>query len=211
MSYLLQLIDQHFLNKGGEYEKVISSFDLFFTRQDLLSGNVLNFFDYRKPGDSIAIESVREFNGALKKTQKKLDDSLEKIEKSFNESADKVTSSVNNFTDAVNNTTVIAKPIAWVATGIAGIFATYHIFSGIFYQFSDEAVVKRLKNKQERKLIVARQTLLNLLKNNVKGKIGRCGLPRVCDRALLDLVLLPGGKEELEKIIASFKQYVSTK
>jgi hypothetical protein len=82
---------------------------------------------------------------------------------------------------------------------------------GIAYQFSDEVAIKRIENKQKKELIVARQTLFNLLKKNANGEIGCYGLPKACNRAVLDLVLLPGGKEELEKIIASFKQYGSIK
>jgi hypothetical protein len=104
-----------------------------------------------------------------------------------------------------------AKPIAWTGVGVAGAYVVYRICDGIAYQFGDEAAVKKLENKQKRELIAAKKTLLDSLKKNVAGAMGSFGLPKACDPAVQALVLLPGGKEELEKIIDLFKQYVSPK
>ena len=97
-----------------------------------------------------------------------------------------------------------------MAGGIAATVGTFtvtvkQIQSYFFTQKSNE--VNQLICQQERDFIVARKALIDLLHKNNNGIIGIYGLPKECEEATRNLVLLPGGYEEVEKIKKIFHLY----
>jgi hypothetical protein len=85
---------------------------------------------------------------------------------------------------------------------IGGVFSA----GGAWYALSNS----RAGNKeviQEKALANARQELIELLDKNSNEEIGVYGLPKACDGAIKKLIFLPGGREELKKIIDVFQEY----
>jgi hypothetical protein len=92
------------------------------------------------------------------------------------------------------------KDVGGVIAGTAG--ADFAINKSIAYRQK-----QREKNKHEKEFLSAQQRVINLIKQNVEGELGRYGLPKACDQAVLDLVFLPGGREVLQEIQETFRTF----
>jgi hypothetical protein len=154
---------------------------------------------FTKAGDSLAIETA-------KVIQTTATDSMQK----FDKITDKVLAS--------------AKPVAWASVGIAGVGVSYlitrDIVRGTAYLCSDTPESLELKQKRmaiaaaekHQKLVNdARAALIASIEKNDFATIGAFGLPKSCQTQVLKLILLSGGKEEIEKMAELFKQFKSPK
>lgn len=152
-----------------------------------------------KAGDSLAIETAKVFQTTANESMQKFDKITDKV-------------------------LAMAKPIAWASIGIAGIGVTYLITRdlarGMAYLCSDTQESLELKQKRmtiaaaenHQKIVnEARAALIAAIEKNDFTTLGAFGLPKSCQTQVLKLMLLSGGKEEIEKIAEMFKQFKSTK
>jgi hypothetical protein len=89
---------------------------------------------------------------------------------------------------------------------IGGVFSA----GGAWYIFSNSREVNK-DVAQAKALAIARQELIKLLDKNSDGEIGAYGLPKACDDAVKKLIFIPGGTEELKKIVEIFREFYVAK
>jgi hypothetical protein len=109
---------------------------------------------------------------------------------------------------AVKKVAIFGTKATYVAGGYVCVLAVREartIGGSIKNYFYPDA--KKLKEKQEQDFFAARKTLEDLLKKNSNGKIGSMGIPEACEESARAFALMPGGKDELQNIIDTFKKY----
>lgn len=82
----------------------------------------------------------------------------------------------------------------------------YNLY-GIYTLFTEQDRLIHVMEKQEYNFLAARARMIDSLKKNADHPIGTLGIPKECEEAAQELVLLPGGKEELQEITQHFQEY----
>ena len=159
-------------------------------------------------GESVGLEAVKAATAAGKEITKVLVNGSKDV--GIN-AAEKIRESATTLAEGakdigINSATKIAEAVkkityaAWAGIGTVASYMGYRITADIKDRLH--------KKHQEHDLRVAKQVLLDLLVKNANGKMKLFGRPEGCEKAACTLAAMPGGEDELKKIIEIFKRNI---